>query len=41
MRNTIILILLSILGLTACSVDTSAVPLAEDKPTLLFFYTDG
>lgn len=41
MQKTIILILLAILGLTACSADMSAVPLAEGKPTLLFFYTEN
>ncbi len=41
MRKTILLLLLSIIGLTACSVDSSAVPLADNKPTFLFFYTDG
>ena len=41
MRKTLILILLAILGLTACSSAIQDLPLAEDKPTLLFFYTDG
>lgn len=41
MIKNLLLILVAILGLTACTADTATLPLAEGKPTLLFFYTDG
>lgn len=41
MIKKLLLMLFAILGLAACTADTATLPLAEDKPTLLFFYTDG
>ncbi|MEO1166731.1 MAG: hypothetical protein AAFV98_23335 [Chloroflexota bacterium] len=27
--------------LTACNTNSVAIPLADDRPTFLYFYTDG
>ena len=35
------LLLAALLALTACGGASAELPLAEDKPTLLFFYTDN
>lgn len=39
----IVAALIALLGLTACQGNTASVslPLAQDKPTFLFFYTDN
>ena len=29
------------MGLVACTTDSASLPLAEGKPTLLFFYTEN
>lgn len=34
-------LLLMLLGLAACTSNQVALPLAEAKPTLLFFYTEN
>ena len=41
MLKNILLLLLAVLGLSACTADTASLPLAEGKATLLFFYTDS
>lgn len=41
MIKNLLLMFFAILGLTACTVNTATLPLAEGKPTLLFFYTEG
>ena len=41
MIRNLILMLFAIVGLTACTANPIDLPLAEGKPTLLFFYTDN
>ncbi|MGJ3239978.1 MAG: hypothetical protein ACFE0Q_14800 [Anaerolineae bacterium] len=41
MYKQIILLLMSVIGLVACTPAQTALPLAEDQPTFLFFYTDN
>ena len=41
MRKVLWLFSILVALLTACSVSTVDLPLAEGKPTFLFFYTDG
>jgi hypothetical protein len=41
MKHLLWLFLLLVAALTACTSTPVELPLAEDKPTFLFFYTDG
>ncbi|MEL6526810.1 MAG: hypothetical protein AAFQ07_13990 [Chloroflexota bacterium] len=40
-KVSLMLCLLSLFGLIACTPNTAFLPLAEGKPTLLFFYTEN
>ncbi|MEL6403337.1 MAG: hypothetical protein AAFV98_01705 [Chloroflexota bacterium] len=40
-KASLMLCLLSLFGLIACTPNTASLPLAESKPTLFFFYTEN
>lgn len=41
MLRKILLLVIAMLSLSACGAGTASLPLAEGKPTLLFFSTDN
>jgi|GEM_PF-5326671 len=41
MIRKFVFVMMALLSLAACTADKASLPLAEGKPTLLFFYTEN